>query len=113
MIQLIHNDKIICKSVKVADSFISRLFGLMFKTEVHKGFDCLHIKPTNSIHTFFMRFNIDVIFVSKKMKVIKVVRSMKPWRMTRLYFSAHSVFEMKGGQASGVKEGDILEVKNV
>ena len=74
------------------------------------GFDCLWLKPCSSIHTFFMRYDIDVMFVDKKMKIIKIIRNIKPWRMTLMYFGSAQCLEFSGGfLPEELKEGDILE----
>ena len=61
-------------NIFVADTFLKRLMGYMFRKEPHH--EALMIKPCNSIHTFFMKFNIDVIFVNKNMEVIKNVENL-------------------------------------
>ncbi len=104
------NGSVVSAQVAEARSFFERLKGLMFD-EGMSEFDGLLIIPCNSIHTFFMRFNIDVIFLDKNFKVVKIIKNLAPWRMTRFYFSAFQVLEMKGGSlASDVEEGDSFEV---
>jgi uncharacterized membrane protein (UPF0127 family) len=106
-------NRIIAKNVKVADDFFSRLVGLMFVKEM-KGMDALLLVPGNSIHNCFVRCAIDVIFIDKDNKVVKVIRGFKPWRFTRIYFSACKVLEMKAGTLlSGIEKGDELEVRGV
>lgn len=100
----------IAKNVLVADTFFSRAQGLMFKREMI-DFDGMLIKPCNSIHTFCMYFPIDVVFLSKKYEVIKIFEKLKPNRMTRPYFSATQVLELKAGTLNGrLSKGDLLEV---
>ena len=102
--------KMVASQVKVAEIFVDRAIGLMFKDGLH-GYDGLLISPCRSIHTFFMRIDIDVIFLNKDYKIIRLIRSMKPWRMTRAYFKATQVLEMESGSVSNeLKEGDHLEV---
>lgn len=97
----------------LAQTMIDRMIGLMGKENMN-GFDGLLIKPCNSIHTFFMRFPIDVIFLTKEFKVVKVVENLKPWRMTGIYFSSAQVLELEGGTLKGrVAPGNILEVHGV
>jgi len=104
------NKSEVAKNVKVADGFVDRLIGLMFRKQMN-GFSGLWLKPCNSIHTCFMRYDIDVLFLDKNNKIVKIFRSMKPWRMTRIYFTVSSVLELKGGELDeNVKEGDHLEV---
>ena len=77
----------IIEKVKVAKSFKDRLIGLMFAKSLGE-YNGLLISPCRSIHTFFMRMSIDVIFLDKNYKIIKIIRRMKPWRVTGIYFRA-------------------------
>ena len=100
----------IAKDVVLADTFLSRARGLMFRKEMD-GFDGMLITPCNSIHTFGMSFAIDVVFLNNKYEVIKVFEKLKPYRMTRPYFSATQVLELKSGTLNGrLNKGDRLEV---
>ena len=108
-----HSRNLIAKKAQVADGFFDRLIGLMFKSEM-KNYDGLLIQGSNSIHTCFMRFNIDVLFLTKENKVIKIFEQMKPWRFTWVYFSASKVLELPGGTLSKqIKVGDELELVHV
>ncbi|MCO4792894.1 MAG: DUF192 domain-containing protein [Bacteriovoracaceae bacterium] len=110
MMKIKFKNQTIAEEVKVADGFVTRLIGLMFSKSL-VGFDALLIKPCNSIHTCFMRYNIDVIFLDKNMTVVKIIREIKPWRMTWIYFKSHQVLEMAGGTLpSDINEGETLEV---
>ncbi len=86
----------IATKVQVANTSIQRMIGLMFSRDLGDK-DGLLITPCNSIHTFFMRYNLDIVFLSRDNKVVKVIRNMKPWRMTWMYFKASKVLEMMGG----------------
>ena len=108
-----HSNFVLTKKARIADGFSDRLMGLMFKTEM-KDFDGLLILGSNSIHTCFMRFNIDVLFLNKENKVIKIFENMKPWRFTWMYLKAIKVLELPGGTISHqVKVGDHLELVHV
>lgn len=112
-VRIKYNNKILSQNVRVADDFSSRLIGLMFKKKL-VGADALLIDPCNSIHTFFMRYSLDVVFIGKKNNVVKIIRNLKPWRMTWLYFRSHKVLELPSGKLpADLKEGDILEVEDV
>ena len=103
-------DIVLGSEIKLADTTLSRMIGLMFKKQMN-GFDGLLIKPCNSIHTFFCRYNLDILFLDKDMKIVKIIRNLKPWRMTWIYFKSCQVLELNGGTLSNkVKEGDTLEV---
>ena len=100
----------ICKNAKRAQTFAERSVGLMFSKSM-KGFDGLLIRPCNSIHTFFMRYSIDVVFLAKDYTIIKVIRNLRPWRMSWIYFRSKQVLELKGGSLpEHIKKGQKLEV---
>lgn len=104
------NSLIVATQVIEAKSFLERLKGLMFDDDM-KEFDGLLITSCNSIHTMFMRFAIDVVFLDKNFRVIKIIKKLQPWRVTWFYFSASQVLEMKEGTLiSELAEGDQLEV---
>ena len=93
-----------------AESFWARFRGLMFITRM-ENFDAIIFDRNNSIHTFFMRFDLDVIFLDSENCVVKVLRNLKPWRMTRFYFKARKTIEFVGGKLPlGLAVGDRLEV---
>ena len=85
---------VICKNAKIADGFWDRMVGLMFLKNMD-GFDGLLISPCNQIHTFFMRFSIDLIFLSRKNRVVKIIHDKSPWKMSLMYFKAIKVLEIK------------------
>ena len=98
------------ENIEIADDLISRVLGLMFRKKLNQ-INGLLIKPCNSIHTFFMRFNLDVLFISHRGEIIKVLRQVKPWRMTWIYFRANQVLELEGGTLpQQAREGMKVEV---
>jgi uncharacterized protein len=104
---------IIARDVMMADQFFDRLQGLMFKPSLESGKGLL-ITPCNSIHTFFMRFPIDVIFLDGNNGVVKIIKNLKPWRMTKIYFSSRKTLELPAGQTPiDLKEGDYVEFTHV
>ena len=112
-VQVSHQNKILSKNILLAETFLSRLIGLMFKDKLVDA-DGLLIDPCRSIHTFFMKYSLDIVFLSEENKVIKIIRHMKPWRLSWIYFRAIKTLELPAGQLpSDVKEGDFLEVKSV
>ncbi len=91
----------------------SRRRGLLGRDSLPAG-EGLWIVPCEAVHCFFMRFTIDVIFLDKKLRVVKVRPSLKPWRIAGC-LRAHSVLELPEGviQASGTQPGDQLEFEEV
>ena len=63
-----------------AEGFFRRLFGLMFKKSLDPQ-DALIFGYAILIHTCFMRFPLDVVFIDKNKKVLKVYEGLKPWRI--------------------------------
>lgn len=95
----------------MAETFFKRIRGLLARKEFGKG-EALIIKPCNSIHTFFMRFSIDVLFVDKNNAVIEAISNLRPFRVTRTYFNVVYVVELPEGvvESSSTCVGDILSV---
>ena len=73
-----------------------RMKGLLGRKGLHNGHG-LWIRPCKSIHTFFMKFPIDVIFVSDGDRVVEMYHSLRPFRMTRWICEARSALELPSG----------------
>jgi uncharacterized protein len=80
----------------VANRFWTRFKGLMGQRELPAG-AALILSPCNEIHTFFMRFPIDVLYLDKDSRVVKVTHNMQPWRTAKLCRRAHQVLELPAG----------------
>jgi uncharacterized membrane protein (UPF0127 family) len=89
----------------------ARFWGLMGRRELADDSGLL-ITPCSSVHTFFMRFPIDVIFIARDGRVVKIASAMKPWRTALGGHGAHSVLELNAdmARARGLEEGDVLEL---
>ena len=101
--------RIVCDRCEIADGLVTRARGLLGRSGLDRG-EGLLLKPTFSIHTFFMRFPIDVVFLDKSDSVVAVVRKLKPWRAaTRM--RARAVLELSAGEADrvGIQVGERLE----
>jgi len=104
--------QVLATDVKVADNLFTRMKGLLGKKELPTG-NALLIKPCFSVHTFFMKFPIDVIFLNKDNQIIASVNNLSPNRMTRLYLQSLSVLELPPGtiNASNTVIGDKIEIE--
>lgn len=71
---------IIAEKVSVANNFYSRLMGLMGQKNLLQN-HALILSPCNSIHTMFMNFPIDVVYVDTDLKVVKIVKNIQPWKL--------------------------------
>jgi uncharacterized membrane protein (UPF0127 family) len=101
--------RIVCERCEVADTVIARARGLLGRKNLPSGAGLL-IRPSFSIHTLFMRFPIDAVFIDRSGSVVDVVRRLKPWRAaTRL--RARAVLELPAGEADRLtlRVGERLE----
>jgi uncharacterized membrane protein (UPF0127 family) len=73
------DDRVVCERCLVADSPWPRMRGLLGRRGLESG-EGLLLRPTGSVHTFFMRFPIDVVFLSRDGEVLKIVSALRPWR---------------------------------
>ena len=98
-------------SIKLADSFFTRLKGLMFRKDqlVEEG---LWIFPCNSIHMCFMKFSIDAVFLTKEGRIVKMVENLQPWRFVKPIKDAYSVIELPAGTITKLelKQGDLISI---
>lgn len=95
-----------------AATVFSRMKGLLGKDELPKG-KALFIRDCNCVHTFFMRFAIDLVFLDKDNRAVKIIPGLKPWRITGIYFNSRAVIEFPAGTLSSTptQEGDIISIQ--
>jgi uncharacterized membrane protein (UPF0127 family) len=95
--------------LEVADSGPKRNKGLLGRKGLAAG-EGLWIIPCESVHTFFMQFSIDLVYLDRKHVIKKVCQSVPPWRIS-VCFSAHSILELPSGtiRSSETRAGDTLE----
>lgn len=103
------NGQQLLANVKIANNFFSRLKGLMFATSLPHGHGIL-ISPCQQVHTHFMRFTIDIFFLDSQMRVLKIIRHLKPWRFSPFVKPAHYVLEVSSAFALDIQVGDQLMV---
>jgi uncharacterized membrane protein (UPF0127 family) len=96
--------------LEVADSGPKRSKGLLGRKGLEPG-GGLWIIPCESVHTFFMQFPLDLVYLDRN-KVVKKVRENVPaWRMS-VCLSAHSILELPAGtiHATQTQRGDVIEI---
>ena len=88
----------------------TRKTGLLKHSSLADG-EAMVIAPSNAVHTWFMRFDLDLVFVKRDGRVVKTRAGVKPWRMSAA-LRAFAVIEMRAGTlaARDTRPGDILEV---
>ena len=84
---------VLARYVELADSFFSRAKGLLGRSSLPPQSGLL-IRPCNSIHTFFMQFAIDVLFLDGQGQVLKIQRNLVPWRLVWPVWRAVQVLEL-------------------
>ena len=103
-------NRVLAERLAVADTFFSRLIGLMGRRHLSSG-EGLWICPCQSIHTMWMRFTIDVLFLDKDRSVIHLAEKMKPFRISKHLSKACSAIELPAAtvELTGTRLGDRLE----
>ncbi len=105
---LYKDDTLIVSDIHIADSFIKRLRGYMFHREPQ--YNCIVLSPCNSIHTFFMKFDIDVLFLDDNMTVIKKISALKKNRTIPPIKEVIYTVEAPSGCFELVKIGDFIKM---
>lgn len=111
MPKLLLNKQVLATQVWIADTSWSRAKGLLGRPSFPIT-DAMWIRPCNSIHTFFMKFPIDVAFVGRDLKVKRLIANIEPGQLVWPIWSAHSVFEFAAGflERNPIHVGDQLHV---
>lgn len=99
-------------TIRTADTFLQRLRGLMFRRQPLDQ-EGVWIIPCRSIHMFFMYFAIDVIFLDKHNRIVKLAENLAPGSILPPVSSAYSVLEIPAGtvQRFGFEIGDQIEIQ--
>lgn len=100
---------VLAPGARLADSFFTRLRGLMFRRELADG-EALLLKNCSAIHCCFMRFVIDAVYLDAEMRVVGK-ETVRPWHIGGRFRGAKHVLELAEGGADGVKTGMQLTVK--
>ena len=97
--------------VKIAESFKDKLLGLMNKKNINYG---LLILDCKSIHTFFMKENIDVLLLDKNNRILKISRNIKPGKI--LIFKNKkrtNILELPNNSSINLKVNDIIDINDL
>jgi len=104
---------IVCERCEVPKSSLARMRGLLGRGGLAPG-DGMLLDASPSVHMFFMRFPIDVVFLDRDRMVVAVKHSLRPWRVAGTR-RAVAALELPAGTATavGVEEGDVLVLEDV
>jgi uncharacterized membrane protein (UPF0127 family) len=96
---------VVCERCLLAETPLARVRGLLGRSGLSSG-EGLLLRPAGSVHTAFMKFAIDVVFLDRDLRVLKVVPELVPWR-TAACRGARAVLELPAGEASrrGLRSG--------
>jgi uncharacterized protein len=99
---------IVCERCTVAENPLTRLRGLLGREGLEPG-EGLLLRPASAVHTYFMRFPIDVVFLDRALVVLGISDAVDPWRATSRR-GAKAVLELPAGESSrrGLAVGDQL-----
>ena len=109
VINLTTNHKIM-SNIRVAKTFLQRMWGLLGKASLEQG--GLYIPGCSSIHTFFMQFSIDVVFIDKHFAITKCISCLAPFRAAFGTWTTIGTLELPCGTLRKVqcKPGDIIKI---
>jgi uncharacterized membrane protein (UPF0127 family) len=112
MLYNVNKENIVLENLKLANGFFEKFKGLMGRKRLNKS-EGLMILSCNSIHTCFMKFPIDVLFLNMDHEVIAMRKEVKPWRMVNFVKKAYITVEMPEGtiEHKNVEVGDLLIMK--
>ena len=101
---------VVCECCEIAETPCRRLRGLMGRRRLSPA-EGLMLRPVSSIHTCFMRFEIDAVFLDRGMRVVAIRERMRPWRVASAT-GAHAVLELPRGmaRARGLEAGQRLRL---
>ena len=104
-------ERVLASAVELAVTSETRRRGLLGRDSLDPAVAIL-IAPSSAIHTFFMRFPIDIVFVTKAGQIVKVRSAVPPWRMAAA-FRGYAVIELAAGGATraGLEVGDRVAVR--
>ena len=108
----------LAQNVITVRGFFSRLRGLMWKNDFPSTHTMWILPCKGGIHTCFMKFSIDVIFVNRSLEITSVYKNIHPWKLVEpflsLFSKTYSVFEFKSPALDSyhLQKGDQLEMGN-
>ena len=113
-VQIINATKgtVVAQQAGLATSLGQRIKGLLGRNSLSAN-EALILRPCASIHTFFMRFPIDVLFLDKNMQVTRLIQNLPPYRLSPTVWGSQMVVELPTGKISqtDTQIGDKLELK--
>jgi uncharacterized membrane protein (UPF0127 family) len=106
------NGTVLASEAKTAQTFLQRLKGLMFSKALPFG-SALHIQPCRSIHTFFMRYSIDIIYMDAQRRIVGLEERLGPGKLGAIFPQVDSVIELPAGtiETTGTQLGQYIQIQ--
>ena len=106
-----NSGKVLAADLLIADTPFARMKGLLGRDALRDG-EGLLLRPCKGVHTFFMKFPIDVLFLDKDNRILETVHNLKPQRATTIWLRSRGAIELPAGTvlASGSEVGDQIVV---
>src|SRR6185503_16916015 len=102
------DDAVVCERCEVPESAFGRMRGLLGRSGLEPGAGML-IDSAPSVHMFFMRFPIDVVFLDREWRVVGIRHRLRPWRVAGARRAAAALeLPVGAAAAAGIEEGDVL-----
>jgi uncharacterized membrane protein (UPF0127 family) len=100
------NGRVVCEETVLADGPLTRMKGLLGRGRLGTG-EGLLLRPASSVHTAFMRFAIDAVFLDRDLRVVRIAADLKPWRAAGCR-GARAGLELSygGSERRGLRPGD-------
>ncbi len=112
------SETVLCARLEDAGGLAGQSRGLLGRSglEPDQGmlFQTSRFTPFMWMHMFFMRFPIDIVFLDGSGRVLKINRSLKPWRVSSIVFGARRALELAAGasERSSTEVGDVIVLED-
>jgi uncharacterized membrane protein (UPF0127 family) len=106
------NGQVLADDVKPAKTFFKRLKGLLFTDQLALGCG-LHIQPCRSVHTFFMKYSIDVVHLDDEHKIVFLEEKLQPGKLGQACRLTASIVELPAGtiEKTHTRVGDVIQLE--
>ena len=102
--------RLVVARLTIADGFCSRFIGLQFHDAMPPDAGILLV-PCGAVHSCFLWFSLDIVFLDRRRVVLDVRRNVRPWRLAAGPRGSHAVLEMPAGSAD-VQPGEVLRLES-
>jgi uncharacterized protein len=119
MLQALNHTRstILCARLEDAGGVAGQSRGLLGRDRLAPGDGMLFVRarfdPFMWMHMFFMRFPIDIVFLDRDSRVVRINQRLRPWRVSSVVFAARSALELAAGEVarSGTRVGDLITIE--